>query len=137
MAYEIRHVAGIDARQCRALVAAGVGTTGELVHACGTRTRRRALAERTGIEEGTLLRWARLADLMRISGVGFQYAELLDAAGIAAVELLRSQDPDALAARLFEINSRLRLARTCPGPIGLERWIRQARGLATIIEIDH
>ena len=137
MAYEIHQIGGIDDQQRGTLVSAGVTTTGELLVACSTSDSRRTLAARTGIDEIALLRWARLADLMRVSGVGYQYAELLDAAGIFALEALRSEDPDQLAERLAEINGKTRYARTCPGPVVLARWIAQARRMRPLLEHDH
>lgn len=137
MAYEIHQIGGIDDEQRGTLVAAGVRTTGELLVACSTVDGRRDLAGRTGIEENALLRWARLADLMRVSGVGYQYAELLDAAEIHTLAALRSQDPDALAERLGAINRRQRFARTCPGAVILARWISQARRMRPLLKHDH
>ena len=137
MAYEIHQIGGIDEDQRGTLVDAGVTTTGELLVACSTEESRRDLALQTGIEEASLLRWARLADLMRVSGVGYQYAELLDAAGIVALEALRSQDPDELAEQLAVINRKFKFARTCPGPVVLARWIAQARRMRPLLEHDH
>ena len=68
------------------------------------------LAEKTGLDEKRILSWANTADRMRIKGVGAEYAELLQAAGVDTVKELKYRNPAKLARAMAEANQ----AQACP-----------------------
>jgi len=72
------------------------------------------LAEETGIEERRILTWVNLADLMRLTGVGKQFAELLEAAGVDSVKELRHRNAENLAQAMAETNAKKKLTRAVP-----------------------
>ena len=85
------------------------------------------------MEEGQLLKWANMADLMRISGVGEEFSELLEAAGVDTVKELRNRKADNLAARMAEVNQAKKLIRQVPSASQVSKWIEQAKSLAPTI----
>ena len=129
MSYQVDTIDAIGDDSLQRLVEAGVRTTGELLIRCGTGEARSALAERVQVPAQTLLEWAHMADLMRIPGVGRQYAELLDACGVGTVIALRTADAGKLEGRMREVNAERQLAKTTPSSFMLARWIDQARNL--------
>src|SRR5690606_20920157 len=71
----------------------GVSYTHQLLREAGTASRCRRLAMRSGIDEATLTRLVRRADLARIKGIGAIFADMLEMIGIDQVALLAEQDP--------------------------------------------
>ncbi|MDF1799196.1 MAG: DUF4332 domain-containing protein [Planctomycetota bacterium] len=133
MNYQIEDVEGIGPAYGELLAAAGIRDTESLLEACGSKSGRVATAERTNIPERLLLGWSNLADLMRIKGIGCQYAELLEAAGVDTVKELRTRRADNLAARMAEVNEVKRLAKSSPAQSVVGAWIVQANKLEALL----
>ena len=74
-----------------------------------------------------------MADLMRIKGVGEEYSELLEAAGVDTVKELRNRRADNLAAKMAEVNAAKKLVRQVPSQKSVEKWVEQAKGLDPMI----
>jgi predicted flap endonuclease-1-like 5' DNA nuclease len=85
------------------------------------------LAEQTGFEEKRILNWANAADRMRIKGIGAEYSDLLQAAGVDTVKELKYRNPAKLAEAMAAANARSKLARVLPSTRVIERWIEQAK----------
>ncbi|HEX2257158.1 MAG TPA: DUF4332 domain-containing protein, partial [Afifellaceae bacterium] len=102
--YPIAGIDGLDREEAAKLRAAGIRTCQAFLARAATPRGRRQLAEGCGIDECTILRWARIADLMRVRGVAQEYAELLEAAGVGTVKDLRRRNAQRLAEQLVEIN---------------------------------
>lgn len=119
-------VEGIGASFAELLKGAGVGTVEELLRVGTGAEGRSSIARETGIDEEKILEWVNRADLMRIKGVGSDFAGLLEAAGIASIGELSRQDPSSLPPRLLKANARKRLVRRVPSLTEITRWIRQA-----------
>ena len=83
MAYKIIDIQGIGEAYAPKLIAIGIKTPDELLEACLTPAARKKVADKTGISGKFILKWANHADLFRISGIGPQYAELLEAENLA------------------------------------------------------
>lgn len=111
MAYTITDIEGIGESFAQKLSAAKITTTEHLLELCGDPKGRKTVAEQTGIGESTLLKWANMADMMRISGVGGQYAELLHAAGVDTVKELRTRNAANLAVKMNEMNDEKKLTK--------------------------
>ncbi len=107
----------------------GIRTTEKLLETAKSLKGRQMLAEKTDIDQGQLLRVANLIDRMRIKGVGQDYAELLEAAGVKTVRELRYRNPARLAEALAEANVKRKLVRALPSEQTIERWIDQAKKL--------
>ncbi|HSK12843.1 MAG TPA: DUF4332 domain-containing protein, partial [Phnomibacter sp.] len=104
MTYDIIDIEGIGETYGAKLKTAGVPKTGELLAKAGTKKGRQELAATTGIPESLILTWVNHADLMRINGIGGQFSELLEAAGVDSVKELAQRNADNLHAKLSETN---------------------------------
>ena len=62
-----------------------ISYTSELLAAGGTPQGRRELSEKTGISHDLILEWVNLSDLFRIKGIGEEYSDLLEEAGVDTV----------------------------------------------------
>jgi predicted flap endonuclease-1-like 5' DNA nuclease len=107
----------------------GVSYTHQLLHEAGSAEHCHRLAARSGIDEATLTRLVRRADLARIKGIGAIFADMLEMIGVDQVAVLARQDCRDLHTRLHELNAAERLARRSPTPDEVQQWIAQARAL--------
>jgi predicted flap endonuclease-1-like 5' DNA nuclease len=129
MSYPITDIEGIEAEAAAALKSVGIRTTEKLLEAAKNAKGRRNLSEKTGIDEKRILRWANMADRMRIRGVGEDYAELLKAAGVDTVRELKYRNPANLAKAMAQANAKRKLVRVLPSEKAVLRWIEQAKKL--------
>ena len=127
--YPITDIEGIEADVAARLKAVGIRTTGKLLEAARNPTGRKALAEQTGFDEKKILRWANMADKLRIKGVGEEYAELLHAAGVDTVKDLKYRNPANLAKAMAAANAKRKLVRLLPSEKAVGRWIVDAKKL--------
>jgi predicted flap endonuclease-1-like 5' DNA nuclease len=107
----------------------GIRTTEKLLETAKSLKGRQMLAEKTEIDQKQLLCVANLIDRMRIKGVGLEYAELLEAAGVKTVRELRYRNPARLAEAMAKANDERKLVRVLPSQQTVERWIDQAKKL--------
>jgi predicted flap endonuclease-1-like 5' DNA nuclease len=133
MSYKTEEIEGIGPVYAEKLRTAGIGTTADLLRLCGDAKGRKATAATTGLSESQLLKWANMADLMRISGVGQEYSELLEAAGVDTVKELRNRNAENLAAKMAEVNASRKLTRTVPSEKAVAGWVEQAKSLDPLI----
>ena len=130
----IEDVEGIGPTFAQTLSAAGVATTDDLLDRGATAAGRGKLAAETGISERLLLEWVNHADLMRINGVGSEYADLLEAAGVDSCAELARRNAANLAQTFQELDAaRPNWIRQVPGEATVAGWIEQAKGLAKIV----
>ena len=115
------------------LRAANVQTTDDLLAAAGPAAGRRALADATGIGAQQLLRWTNHVDLYRISGIGSEYADLLEASGVDSCAELAQRNPANLATTMAEANAARNLVRRLPTEATIVEWIEQAKGLPKVV----
>lgn len=132
--YKIEEIEGIGPAFGEKLRAAGITSTDKLFAACHTKKQRKELAEQTGIDEAKILKWANMSDLFRIKGVGSEYAELLEAAGVDTVKELAQRKADNLTAKMEEVNAAKKLVRRTPVLKNVEGWIAQAKELPRGLE---
>ena len=107
-------VEGVGPHYAAKLNAIGVATTERLLKVAAHAQGRKDLAEQAAIPEKLILEWVNLADLMRIKGLGPEYADLLEEAGVDTVRELRTRRPEALHLAARETNLRKRLVRRLP-----------------------
>lgn len=129
MSYKIEEIEGIGPAFKEKLGGANINSTDDLLASCADPKGRKATSEKTGIGDGQLLKWANMADMMRISGIGPQYAELLEASGVDTVKELQHRNAENLAAKMSEVNAAKKLAKTSPAVSTIEGWIGQAKGM--------
>ncbi|MBO4871480.1 MAG: DUF4332 domain-containing protein [Muribaculaceae bacterium] len=129
MAYKIVEIEGVGDVYAEKLVAAGINTVDDLLDKCAAPAGRKALAEATDISEKLILKWTNHADLFRINGVGPQFAELLEAAGVDTIKELRHRVAANLVAKMEEVNEAKHLVRRVPAEIEVQKMIDQAKEL--------
>jgi predicted flap endonuclease-1-like 5' DNA nuclease len=127
MAYKIDEIEGIGPAYREKLTAAGIKNTDDLLDHCCTPKGRKEMGEKTGVSEKLLLEWSNMADLMRVSGVGRQFAELLEASGVDTIKELRNRNAENLATKMQEVNTEKKLSRTSPSVSQIKDWIEQAK----------
>lgn len=132
--YKIVEIEGIGKAYASKLEKAGISKVSDLLEKGATRKGRKDLAEATGIDESLILKWVNAADLFRIPGIGSEYAELLEKAGVDSVKELRNRKPENLYATLAEINEKHKLVRRLPGPGQVEGWVQAAKELEPVLK---
>lgn len=90
-------VEGIGPEYARRLEEAGVRTTARLCY-----EEPAVLARRIDVSEKVVVGWQAMAQLMKITGVGPQYAEALVRAGVESVDALKRRSPARIAAQVNE-----------------------------------
>lgn len=129
MNYKIVEVEGIGPVYAEKLQAAGIPDIETLLAKCAKPAGRKELAEATEISPKLILTWANHADLMRINGVGPQFSELLEAAGVDTVKELRHRVAANLAAKVAEVNEEKHLCGRVPAEVEIQKMIDQAKEL--------
>ena len=104
-------------------------TTDALLEAGATPKDRKALAEKTGIGDALILEWVNLADLYRIKGIGSEYSDLLEEAGVDTVVELSKRVPKNLYDKMVEVNEKKKLVRKLPSESQIADWVGQAKKL--------
>ena len=133
MPSSISELVGLGPSFAIKMKSAGIRTTEKLLETAKSVKGRQMLAEKTEIDQAQLLRVANLIDRMRIKGVGQEYAELLEAAGVVTIKELRYRNPARLAEAMVEANTKRKLVRVLPSEHTIERWIDHARKLTVKI----
>jgi predicted flap endonuclease-1-like 5' DNA nuclease len=113
---------------------AGVKSVEGLLKSCATKKGRDDLAENSGIGEKLILKWSNHADLFRIKGIGGEYAELLEAAGVDTVSELAKRKPANLIVTMQEVNEAKKLVRKMPTQTQVEDWVQQAAELPRALQ---
>jgi predicted flap endonuclease-1-like 5' DNA nuclease len=122
-------IKGIGPLMADKLKKQGIRTTTKLLETAKSAKGRKELAAKIDVDEKTILRWANLADRMRIKGVGEDYAKLLQAVGVDTVKELKYRNVAKLASAMREANQKTKLVRLLPSERRVRRWIDQAKQL--------
>jgi predicted flap endonuclease-1-like 5' DNA nuclease len=123
-------VEGIGPKFAAALAGAGVKTTSALLKQAGSAKGRKALASATKIDEQKIVEWVSRADLIRVKGVGPEYAELLECAGVDSVTKLATRKPGELHRKILEVNAARKLVRRPPAAAAVQKWVACASALS-------
>ena len=129
MDYKIVDIEGVGEVYAEKLVAAGINKVSELLEKCAAPKGRKELAEATEISEKLILRWTNHADLLRIDGVGPQFAELLEKAGVDTVKEFRHRVAENLQPKLVEVNEQYHICGRVPALSEVQKMIDQAKEL--------
>ncbi|GAB4490856.1 MAG: hypothetical protein OHK0031_14150 [Anaerolineales bacterium] len=122
-------IEGIGESYAEKLKAAGVGSIEALLEKGASPKGRKALAEATGISDTLILKWVNRADLFRVPGLGEEYSDLLEKAGVDTVAELAQRKAENLFQKLQEINAEKQLVRRLPGAEQVSAWIEAAKSL--------
>ncbi|NCA99029.1 MAG: DUF4332 domain-containing protein [Clostridia bacterium] len=131
---KLTEIEGIGESYAATLVANGISSIENLLDTCKSRKGRDGLTEKTGISGKLILKWTNRADLARVKGIGGEYADLLEAAGVDTVPELATRKPANLVTKLHEVNEEKKLVRKLPTESQVEGWVAQAKELPRVIE---
>jgi PAS domain S-box-containing protein len=123
----IEKIEGIGPVYARKLLEVGIKTTADLLDQGKSRKGREELVEKSGISSLLILKWVNMADLMRIKGVGEEYSELLERAGVDTVKELRNRNPQNLYEAMAKENETNKLVRRLPTLAEVESWVKEAK----------
>jgi len=129
----ISAIRSIGHRNATKLRKSKVRTTDSLLEQASTRKGRSLVSERTGIATADLLRWAHQADMMRVDGIGSEYADLLAAVGVDTIKLLRRRNAENLMVAMTQVNTRRRLVQRLPTTEMVQGWIEAAGDIEPIV----
>jgi len=130
----IDNIEGIGPAYAERLRTAGVRSTRALLERGGNPRGRKELAAAANVEETRILEWVNHADLFRVRGIGSEYSDLLEAAGVDTVPELRQRNAKALYEALVKTNEVKKLVRKLPTPRQVAEWVEQAKTLPRVIE---
>ena len=132
---KIEDVEGIGAAQAAKLAAAGVSTSEQLLQWGANKAGRQSLEDTTGISSKVILEWVNHVDLMRITGVGSEYSDLLEAAGVDSPSELANRNASNLATTFQEVvAARPNIVRRVPSETEIAGWIAESKGLPNVVE---
>ncbi len=130
---KISDIEGIGPKYAKILNKAGIKSVAGMLKACCDKKGRNAKAKETGLDAKQLLKWANMADLYRVKGVGSEYSELLEAAGVDTVKELRNRKPENLHAKMVEVNTKKKLVRQLASAKMVTKWVANAKTLDPVI----
>jgi len=130
----LKAIEGIGTSYAKKLAKAGIGSTDTLLTKGATKKGRRELQEQTGISQKLILEWVNHADLFRIKGVGGQYADLLEEAGVDTVPELANRKADALTAEMLQVNDKKNLVNHPPSVKEVQKWIAAAKKMKRVVQ---
>jgi predicted flap endonuclease-1-like 5' DNA nuclease len=127
-AFHIEEIEGIGKGFGRRLREIGIKDTAQLLTGSLTEEDRNKISQAVdGLDDQTIRAWATMADLLRIPGIGGQWAELLWRCDVASVQSLARQRTPELLARMAEVNDREHRVQELPGERRVEHWIAEAK----------
>ena len=130
---KIIDVEGIGKVYAEKLKEAGLSTVEALLKRGASPQGRKEIEEKTGIIHKLILEWVNLADLFRIKGIGEEYSDLLEEAGVDTVVELAQRNAENLHQKLVEINQQKKLVRQVPGLSQVTKWVEQAKKLPRVV----
>jgi len=130
MAHKMNEIKGMDETVQTKLAEAQITTTEQLLEHAGTAQQRTALAKQIGVSSSQLTEWVNRADLMRLKGVGYEMANLLEECGVDSCKELQHRVAANLQAKLKATNDEKKITHHAPTPAQVEAWIKEAATLA-------
>lgn len=132
--YPIENVEGIGPVMGEKFREVGITDTDILLQNVLTPKQRKELAEKTDISPKLILRFANMVDLYRINGVGSEYSELLEAAGVDTVPELAQRNAANLTKAMEEVSEEKNLTRRVPSETEVAKWIAHAKELPRMLD---
>lgn len=130
---KLSYIEGIGEVYEAKLNAVGIRSTDDFLEKAATKKGRQEVAEATGLSEKLILEWANRSDLLRINGVGSEYGDLLEFAGVDTVPELANRNSENLYKKIIEVNEEKNLVRKLPTEAQIADWIEQAKKLPRVL----
>ena len=129
----IETIEGIGSGFGSRLKADGISTTEALLELCTTDEGIARVCKCVDLDENTVRNWGTMADLMRIKGLGGQWAELMWRAGVNSVQDLAQREIVSLRAKMREINDAEHRVAELPGEKRVTKFIAEAGELDAVL----
>jgi predicted flap endonuclease-1-like 5' DNA nuclease len=126
-------IEGIGGAYEKKLNAVGLFSLQDLLEKGASPKGRKEIADKTGISDALILKWANRADLFRIKGIGEEYGDLLEAAGVDTVPELAQRKAENLYQKIVETNNAKKLVRKLPAVSQIKNWVEQAKKLPRLL----
>ena len=126
---KLEQVEGIGKKYAGLLRKAGVLSTKSLLEKGATVKGRDEIARAAGISGKLILEWVNHVDLFRIKGVGEEYSDLLEEAGVDTVVELAQRNAANLYEAILETNAKKKLVRRPPSKKMVKDWVANAKKL--------
>jgi len=134
MAKKLTEIEGVGPTYAAKLAEAGVKSQEELLAAGSTPKGRSDLEKTTGISGKLVLKWINRADLARVKGIGEEYADLLELAGVDTVPALAQRNPEHLHQALVDLAAaRKDVVRRTPAASEVAAWVAAAKELPRVV----
>jgi predicted flap endonuclease-1-like 5' DNA nuclease len=131
---KITDIEGIGPKYAELLAKEGIKTVEGLLKAGSKPKDRKKISDTLQISEKLILEWVNHADLFRVKGIGEEYSDLLEEAGVDTVPELAQRNPENLLLKMQEVNEQKKLVRRLPVLSQVESWVNQAKALPRVIE---
>lgn len=129
--WAIAQLPGLSPEDCQKLIDIGIHSTLQLVAQTQTPAQQQQLAIQIQVHLQHIKKWAALASLSRIPGVGCDFCGTLLHAGIASPQQLARTSLPRLHHQILKLHvSELQSRETCPTLEDISAWIQQARLLS-------
>jgi predicted flap endonuclease-1-like 5' DNA nuclease len=128
--HRIAEIKGLNPTEKAKLSATGLKTVEELLARAQGQSQRASLAKELGVPVSEVTEWINRADLMRINGVGREFSNLLENAGVDSCKELQHRVAENLHAKLKESNAAGAFTKQTPGLKQIQSWIAQAKTFA-------
>ncbi len=132
--YQLSAIEGIGPAYQEKLKKAGIGSADALLKQGATAKSREEIEKATGISSKLILEWVNHADLFRIKGVGPEFADLLEEAGVDTVAELAQRKAENLHKAMLEANAAKNLVNRTPSLENVKGWIEQAKKLPRVVQ---
>ncbi|MEP2669403.1 MAG: DUF4332 domain-containing protein [Cyclobacteriaceae bacterium] len=130
---KLSDIEGIGPSYAKKLQVAGIRSVSGLLKQCASKSDRKKVAAASTISESTILKWTNMADLYRIKGIGSEYSQLMEKAGVDTVKELKMRVPKNLHDKMVEVNTKQKLVRQLPSLSKVESFVKQAKSLKAAI----
>ena len=132
--YRVEDLEGVGKVRGEKLRSAGIKDTDSLLAGCTTSKQRADLAAKANVSAKRLLKWANMADLYRINGIGSEFSGLLEVAGVDTIPELAQRNAANLTASMAAANEKQKLTRRVPSETEVAKWIAQAKQLPRVLQ---
>ncbi len=130
---KLTEIEGVGEVYAGRLAGAGIATTADLLEKGSSPAGRKEIAAAADLSEKLVLRWVNMVDLFRVRGIGQEYADLLEAAGVDTVPELAQRNAENLHAKLLVVNEEKQLVRRPPAAADVEAWVAEAKELPRVL----
>ena len=132
--YKIEELEQIDSITAEKLRSVWINTVLKLLENTKTTKQREEISNKTGIDVSQILRYANMADLFRVHGIGREYSDLLEQSGVDTIIDLSKRDAINLTEKIEEVNNEYKFVKKLPSLNEVQDWINQSKELERFLE---